>query len=501
MRGRRVGRRGGFRTPWTTQLATLRLGRAIAGVAARTTAGTRTLTGVPRRHGTGPFPMAKSRQELASLSKDALVDMLLAKQEEEGLAASAIDGPRPNKRQRKQDRDQRPFDMSRHPQRHIALRVAYIGTDFQGFAYQATAPAATVEGQVLMALTKTCLITDRASCGIVVGGRTDSGVSGLGQVVSLRVRCNATVGEGVMPPEAPPAAAAPAAQRNADSPAAATDKEELDYCKMLNGVLPKDIRILGWHPVTADFSARFSASQRTYKYFFPRGTLDVGAMRAGAQRLLGEHDLRNFCKIDPTVTNFVRQILRFDVEPCTTFAGGLPADHPQSIWAFTISGTAFLYHQVRCMVAVLFLVGEGKEAPGIVSELLDLRRYPRRPNYDMASEAQLLLYRIDYGDKLPAWRANPRTDLGNLEVWGEMQRACMLRGALLHTMRAAVLDASGEADGGHAGVDDTAEAVAVREGYGTMPPGGTERRGRTHIPLAQRPTSESVEVRTKGKAK
>ena len=40
---------------------------------------------------------------------------------------------------------------------------------------------------------------------------------------------------------------------------------EIDYCGMLNRVLPPDIRALAWAPVTEDFSARFSCSDRTYR--------------------------------------------------------------------------------------------------------------------------------------------------------------------------------------------------------------------------------------------
>ena len=40
---------------------------------------------------------------------------------------------------------------------------------------------------------------------------------------------------------------------------------EIDYCGVLNRVLPPDIRALAWAPVTEDFSARFSCSDRTYR--------------------------------------------------------------------------------------------------------------------------------------------------------------------------------------------------------------------------------------------
>lgn len=53
------------------------------------------------------------------------------------------------------------------------------------------------------------------------------------------------------------------------------DNNELPYCKMLNRILPKDIRIVAWSPVNDDFSARFNCGSRTYKYWFPRGDLDI----------------------------------------------------------------------------------------------------------------------------------------------------------------------------------------------------------------------------------
>jgi tRNA pseudouridine38/39 synthase len=348
-----------------------------------------------------------------------------------------------------------------------------------------------VESQLLHALTKTCLITDRDSCGIVCGGRTDKGVSALGQVVSLRVRSNLPHGEGMVGIVPPPSADAAAPAIAVESACAAEPKrarEELDYCRILNRVLPSDIRILSWRPVDESFSARFSAKQRTYKYFFARASLDVGAMREAAAQLVGEHDLRNFCKIDPSVTNFTRRILSFGVDPCDAFGGGgVPADHPQSMWCFTVRGSAFLYHQVRCMVAVLFLVGERKEAPTIVSQLLDLQRFPRRPNYEMASEAPLLFYNVEY-DSIPDWEPDAKAQLAICELWGEQQRSLMLRSAMLHTMRASLT------------LPEGGDAAAVRASYGTVGAGEPRTRSQ-HVPLATRPTHESVEVRTKGKAK
>ena len=43
--------------------------------------------------------------------------------------------------------------------------------------------------------------------------------------------------------------------------------------------------------------------------------------------------------------------------------------------------------EVRCMVAVLLLVGQGLEEPSVVAELLDIEKHPRKPLYDLADES------------------------------------------------------------------------------------------------------------------
>lgn len=65
--------------------------------------------------------------------------------------------------------------------------------------------------------------------------------------------------------------------------------EELPYVKILNRVLPQDIRILQWAPVESAFSARFDCQSRTYRYYFPRGDLDVESMAEAAKRSVDEN--------------------------------------------------------------------------------------------------------------------------------------------------------------------------------------------------------------------
>ena len=98
-------------------------------------------------------------------------------------------------------------------------------------------------------------------------GRTDKGVSALGNVCSLFVR-----------------------QLKGD-----------DYTQRINRVLPPDIRILGHAEVPHSFDARFSCIFREYNYFFFQESLDVRLMASSAQKLVGLHDFRNFCKKDDSM--------------------------------------------------------------------------------------------------------------------------------------------------------------------------------------------------------
>ncbi|TMS22563.1 tRNA pseudouridine(38/39) synthase [Larimichthys crocea] len=62
------------------------------------------------------------------------------------------------------------------------------------------------------------------------------------------------------------------------------------------------------------------------------------------------------------------------------------------LFIFEIKGLAFLYHQVRCMMALLLLIGQKLEAPDIINQLLDVQNNPRKPQYSMAVDYPLVLY-------------------------------------------------------------------------------------------------------------
>lgn len=88
---------------------------------------------------------------------------------------------RTGKKDRKKSGKERPFDFVAHPRRHVALRLAYLGWAYQGFAVQENTDN-TVEARLFEALLKTRLIQDRQSSNYHRCGRTDKGVSAFSQV-------------------------------------------------------------------------------------------------------------------------------------------------------------------------------------------------------------------------------------------------------------------------------------------------------------------------------
>ncbi|KAL5139549.1 tRNA pseudouridine(38/39) synthase [Glycine soja] len=282
--------------------------------------------------------------------------------------------------------------MSHHSRRYVALKVMYFGKRFYGFASEAQMEP-TVESELFKAFEKTrLLVGDKKESQYSRCGRTDKGVSSVGQVIALFLRSNLKISE----------------TNNGNSGVVLDEQHEgeIDYVRVLNRVLPNDIRIMGWCPAPVDFHARFSCLSREYKYFFWKENLNIQAMESAGNKLVGEHDFRNFCKMDAAnVHNYRRRIKLFEISPTdvrlrlvdiflTLILVFLYNDN--QLWVIKIRGSAFLWHQVRCMVVVLFMVGKGLESPNVIDMLLDTARILRKPQYTMASEVPLVLQSCEF---------------------------------------------------------------------------------------------------------
>ncbi|KIK42121.1 hypothetical protein CY34DRAFT_24061 [Suillus luteus UH-Slu-Lm8-n1] len=306
----------------------------------------------------------------------------------------------------------KPFHLSSHPKRKIAIKFCYSGWEYNGLAYQnGPTPLPTVEDVLLVDATG-----GLDGCGWERCGRTDRGVSAAGQVVSLWVRS-------ALPTETASKVASSSDEEDLsteDTPQNTSlqpsTKHELRYVSILNRVLPPTIRVLAWSPISPDFSARFNCKHRHYKYFFTSHGLDVSLMQSAANHLIGEHDFRNLCKLDPgkQITNFHRCVMHAQINPVSP-----ESDSGGRVYVFDLVGSAFLYHQVRHIMAVLFMVGTGLEQPSIVSALMNvfqaesntlpephLPLVDRKPEYQMADALPLMLWDCAYADSDVTWQSD-----------------------------------------------------------------------------------------------
>ena len=330
------------------------------------------------------------------------------------------------------------FDYDSHPTRHVALLLTYHGWPYSGLAIQSDPRLITVESELLKALEKTHLIDPAKGfegCEYSRCGRTDRGVSGEGQVVNLYVRSRSKGGlgwreavtprsrsvvetiEGTEDGEGAEGAEGAGSSNNAPKPKVKVKKQpnsseveveyEYPYPRLLNGVLPPSIRVVAWSPVSPDFNSRFGCTYRHYKYPFHLSDtlpLHLARMREGAESLVGEHDFRNFCKLDGSkqILNHSRRVVRayFDEEEVETEAG------LKGLVVFNLIGTAFLWHQVRHIIGALFLIGRGLEDVGLIKELLDTEKNPSRPSYYMGDPLPLTLHECGYPEPID-WRMGP----------------------------------------------------------------------------------------------
>jgi tRNA pseudouridine38-40 synthase len=222
----------------------------------------------------------------------------------------------------------------------LRIDLSYDGTDFRGWATQPG--LRTVQGMLEVALATVLRLPEVR---VVCAGRTDTGVHARGQVVHLDLPT--------------------------DSPAAAYD----GLLRRLNGILPPDVRVRRVAAAADGFDARFSAVWRRYAYRvadraelvdpLTRGhvlawqrPLDLDAMNAACEPLLGLQDFASFCKHREGATT-VRTLL--DLSWARDDAGLAVA---------TVRADAFCHHMVRSLVGCLLAVGDGRRAPAWAGEVL-----------------------------------------------------------------------------------------------------------------------------------
>ncbi|MFE2375400.1 tRNA pseudouridine(38-40) synthase TruA [Streptomyces sp. NPDC059398] len=222
----------------------------------------------------------------------------------------------------------------------VRLDLAYDGRDFSGWAKQNE--RRTVQGELESAI-RTVTRSAR-TYDLTVAGRTDAGVHARGQVAQV------------------------------DLPREVWEEHRGMLLRRLSGRLPQDVRVWRVAEAPPGFNARFSAIWRRYAYRVsdrPGGVdpllrghvlwhdreLDLPAMNAASQALIGEHDFAAYCKKREGATT-IRTLQQLLWERGT-----------DGIVTGTVRADAFCHNMVRSLVGALLAVGDGHrpaEWPGEV---------------------------------------------------------------------------------------------------------------------------------------
>lgn len=221
----------------------------------------------------------------------------------------------------------------------IAIGIEYDGSAYSGWQQQAH--ARSVQGELQRALGR---VADH-EVQLTAAGRTDAGVHALMQVAHFD-----------------------------------TSSPREDRAWVLGGTAESaaDVSVLWARRVPSAFHARFSALSRSYCYriaerpvrpaldrsraCWMRRPLDVEAMHAAAQVLIGEHDFSAFRAAECQSATPVRRLAAISVHR-----------RSRTTVEVVVTANAFLHHMVRNIVGTLLAVGAGDQGPGWVAEVLESR--------------------------------------------------------------------------------------------------------------------------------
>ena len=224
----------------------------------------------------------------------------------------------------------------------VALGVSYNGSAYEG--WQSQLSGLTVQDKLEAALGK----FTQSKVSTLCAGRTDSGVHGLMQVVHFDTEA---------------------------------EREPSSWVRGTNAYLPKDIAVQWAQIVPREFHCRASATARRYAYVVlesaVRPSVEAGrvgwvyrelnteAMQQAAGYLLGEHDFSSFRAAACQALSPVKTMQRIDISH-----RGEPM---QRYWRFEFEAKAFLHHMIRNMMGCLLMVGDGRQPPEWILDVLAKR--------------------------------------------------------------------------------------------------------------------------------
>jgi len=224
----------------------------------------------------------------------------------------------------------------------IALKFAYDGTKFHGYARQPN--LRTVEGELIKALIKNGFIEDTKESVVRSASRTDKHVSAFGNVIAFN-----------------------------------TNSSKTNIFRNLSNEF-EDIVVYGANDVDSDFNPRY-AKYRNYCYYLYVKDLDYEKIISASSSFSGEHNFTNFSRLE-SFRDPVRIIDNIIFSKVNNYL------------LIDFYAQTFLWNQIRRVVSALVKIGNGTlEKENIVEALCNPDKLV---DFGLAPGEQLVLKDIVY---------------------------------------------------------------------------------------------------------
>lgn len=224
----------------------------------------------------------------------------------------------------------------------VALKFAYIGFYFHGYARQPNVP--TVEGTLIQKLLDTQIISDINSAQIRCASRTDKHVSALSNVITF-------------------------------STTKSPKKILFSLADEFESVFPYGVKEVG-----NDFNPRY-ALKRTYQYLLPRHIFEIETLDYVLTFFEGEHNFSNFARVE-SHRNPIRSIDTIEVFEKSEFI------------IVEISAQTFLWNQIRRIIEAGIKYCNNKLT---IEQIQKALSQPEKPVvFNIAPAIPLILTKIDY---------------------------------------------------------------------------------------------------------
>ncbi len=245
--------------------------------------------------------------------------------------------------------------------RNLKLTIQYDGTDYFGWQRQKNTRrtiAETIENVLSRIL--------QGKVKLIAAGRTDTGVHAREQVA------NFSTGSKMSPAR---------------------------IFQSLSALLPEDIRVKKVEEAAEDFSSRYSAKLKTYRYtilnrkiqdvfqrrfvyHYPLDKLDAAAMRKAAHYLVGSHDFTSFKRTDKKKKATIRDLKKLEIA------------RKGDLIYIDITANSFLHHMVRNIAGTLIEIGKGNLPPENLKKILQAK--DRKQAGPTAPACGLCLMKVKY---------------------------------------------------------------------------------------------------------